>query len=89
MKLTILATALALTLTAPAWARTQGVEYGVLAYEHGDYATALRVLRPLAEEGDASAQFHLGFLYRQGWGVPEDYTEAVRWLRKSANQGFA
>jgi TPR repeat protein len=48
-------------------------------------------LKPLAEQGDAEAQFNLGSLYYQGWGVPQDYREAAKWLRKAAeqNHGFA
>jgi TPR repeat protein len=38
-------------------------EDGVAAYEKGDYATALRVWRPLAEQGNAMAQYNLGVMY--------------------------
>jgi TPR repeat protein len=44
--------------------------------------------RSLAEQGDAIAQFDLGFLYEQGKGVPQDYAEAVKWYWKSAEQGY-
>ena len=46
-------------------------------------------LRTLAEQGDAAAQFNLGFRYDYGWGVPEDDAEAVRWYRLAADQGYA
>ncbi len=36
---------------------------GVKAYDRGDYATALRIMRELADQGDAVAQFNLGFMY--------------------------
>lgn len=52
-------------------------------------AIALRELRPLAEQGDAEAQYNLGVMYNEGKGVPQDYTEAVNWYRKAAEQGFA
>ena len=42
-----------------------------------------------AEQGDASAQFNLGFMYAQGEGVPEDDSEAMKWYRKAAEQGNA
>ena len=39
---------------------------GVVAYERGDYATALTEFRPLAQQGHAGAQFNLGQMYRKG-----------------------
>ena len=47
-------------LAAPAWADYQA---GMDAYNSGNYATALREWRPLAEQGDLRAQFRLGSLY--------------------------
>ncbi len=60
------ATVLALVVVlvaAPAWADFQA---GVVAYERGDYATALTEFRPLAQQGHAGAQFNLGQMYRKG-----------------------
>jgi len=54
------------------------------AYERGDYATAFRLMKPLAEQGDAQAQFNLGLLYNKGQGVPQDYAEAAKWYLKAA-----
>ena len=73
-------------LATPAWA---GLDEGIAAYKRFDYATAVREWRPLAEQGDAVAQYHLGNLYRTGQGVPQDYAEAAKWFRKAANQGDA
>lgn len=42
-----------------------------------------------ARQGDAEAQYNLGVCYRKGYGVEKDLTEAVKWLRKAADQGFA
>ena len=42
-----------------------------------------------AEQGDAEAQFNLGFCYDDGRGVRKDYGEAVKWYRKAAEQNFA
>lgn len=81
----ILATLVLVTASAaPVWA---GFEEGMAAYERGDYAATLKEWRPLAEQGDPTAQHHLGWLYVIGRGVPQDYEEAVRWLRKAAEQG--
>jgi Sel1 repeat len=47
-----------------------------------------RLLRSLAEQGDATAQSRLGDMYEDGHGVPQDYAEAVLWYRRAADQGF-
>ena len=73
-------------LAVPAWADSQA---GVDAYTHGDYATALREWQPIAEQGDAAAQYNLGVLYEKGRGVPQDYTQARQWWEKAAVQGHA
>ncbi len=49
--------------------------------------TALRLVRPMAGLGDASAQNALGAMYASGKGVPLDYVEAAKWYRKAADQG--
>ena len=73
-------------LAASAWADYQ---VGMDAYERGNYATALSEWRPLAEEGDAQAQLHLGLLYANGDDVQQDYTKARQWYEKAAAQGYA
>ena len=65
------------------------VEDGREAAKRGDYPTAMRILRPLADQGDAAAQFYLGLMYASGQGVPQDYAVAVSWYRKAADQGLA
>ena len=63
------------------------LEDGLAAVERHDWDTALRNWRPLADEGDRTAQHNLGVMYDNGYGVPQDYAEAVKWYRKSAEQG--
>jgi TPR repeat protein len=58
------------------------------ADRRGDYATEFRLLRSLAEQGNAEAQEALGSMYTGGRGVPQDYVEAVKWFRSAAEQGF-
>jgi uncharacterized protein len=65
------------------------LEDGIAAYQRGDFATALRLFQPLAEQGDASAQSNLGVMYEQGRGVAQNYREAMRWFRLAAMQGDA
>ena len=67
----------------------QDYEEGWTAFKRGDYATALREWRPLAEQGQAEAQYLLGIIYSVGKGVPQDYAEVVKWFRKAAEQGHA
>ena len=65
------------------------LEDGEAAYQRGDYATALQIWRPLADQGDAGAQAWLGLMYDNGHGVTQDYAEAARWYRLAAAQGLA
>lgn len=65
-----------------------GYKEGLAAMQRGDYDEALREWRPSAEQGNASAQYNLGQLYREGLGVTQDYKEAEKWYRKAAQQGF-
>ena len=56
------------------------------AYDSGDYATAIRLWRPLAEQGHADAQYSLGVMYSQGRGVPQDYVQAHMWFNLAASR---
>ena len=58
------------------------------AYTRGDYVTILRLMRPLADQGDLLAQYDLGGMYDNGLGVPQDYIVAAKWYRLSAEQGY-
>jgi len=69
---------------APAWA---DYDDAIKDYNNGDYAGALRELRPLAQQGNLDAQAKLGEMYLQGKGVTQDYTTAMRWLKQAATQG--
>ena len=76
---------LALLMSAEAGDFQAGFE----AYGRGDFAAALHEWRPLAEQGDADAQYNLGVMYENGRGVPQNDAEAVKWYRKAAEQGLA
>ena len=62
---------------------------GQAAYRAGDYATALKDWRTLAEQGDAAAAFMVGVAYDTGTGVLRNAAKALKWTRRSAHQGFA
>ena len=74
------------TVTA---AQQASLDQAFAAAQQGDYATALSVYRPLADQGLARAQNNLGLMYDNGQGVPQDYAAAVGWYRKAAEQGIA
>ena len=74
------------SLATPIWADFKA---GEKAYRSGDYATALREWQPLAKQGQAAAQYHLGLLYANGQGVPKDDAQARQWYEKAAVQEHA
>jgi TPR repeat protein len=64
-------------------------EDGMAAYNRGDYAPAIRLFRPLAEQGNAKAQKVLGVMFRKGEGVPKNAVRARMWFSLAAKQGEA
>lgn len=64
----------------------QNVKAGIEAWQKADYAQAVAIWRPLAENGDADAQFNLGQAYRLGRGVKLDLASAKTWLERAALQ---
>ena len=62
-------------------------EDGDTAYWRHDYAEALRILRPLADQGDTNAQADMGYMYLNGFGVEKNGGQAVRWFFRSADNG--
>ena len=47
----------------------------------------MRWFRIAADQGNARAAYNIGVLYERGWGVAQDYAEAMRWYRKAADHG--
>ena len=62
---------------------------GLNAAEKGDYKTALSIFEDLAKKGDIEAQYNLGVMYYNGYGVRQDYKKAIEWYEKAATQGIA
>jgi uncharacterized protein len=79
--------ALSFLLSPPTWGAD--LEKGQEAYFSGDYQTALAEWQPLAEEGQAEAQFGMGLLYANGFGVPLNDDQAHKWYLLAAEQGHA
>ena len=84
-----LAVLLAFVMTFSAPVMAQDFQKGLAAYNTDDYATALQEWTPLAEAGDAAAQWALGAMYDNGDGLSQDYAEAMKWFRLAAEQGFS
>lgn len=65
----------------------QSVKAGIEAWQRADYSAAVGIWRPLAEKGDADAQFNLGQAYRLGKGVPINLGAAKTWFERAAASG--
>ncbi len=57
------------------------------AYNANDYETALKLWRQLAEWGYADAQYSLGFMYKNGHAVTQDYVQAHKWYDIAVSNG--
>ena len=66
-----------------------GLKEGYAALARKDYATAAKEYRPLAERGDAEAQYRIGRMYEFGNYYPQDKAQGIAWVRKAAEQGHA
>ncbi len=71
--------------TSAADCEVRGGEY--VAYDRADYASALKVWLPKAQEGDMAAQLYVGEIFEKGLGAQVDYQAAAQWYEKAANQG--
>jgi len=95
MRLTLKRGVAVLAMIAALGAGLIAVEPGATADEtearallqKGDYANAIAQLKPIAEQGDASAQYLLAETYFGGHGGT--MMEALKWMTASADQGYA
>ena len=70
-------------------ANASSLEEGLHAFQKGDYTLAHQLWKPLAEQGNAQAQYNLGLLYEQGLGVEQHLRTAMTLYRAAAQQGNA
>jgi len=77
---------LALSVLLCCNAAVAGLTEGYDALSRKDYVTAIKEYRPLAERGDAEAQYRIGRLYEFGKGYPKDQAQGIAWIRKAAAQ---
>jgi predicted nucleic acid-binding Zn-ribbon protein len=71
--------------TTAADCEVRGGEY--VAYDRANYASALKIWLPKAQEGDAAAQLYVGEIFEKGLGAQTDYQAAAQWYEKAAAQG--
>jgi hypothetical protein len=79
--------AASLIVGAAAPLSAQSVKAGIDAWQRADYSKAVSIWRPLAESGDADAQFNLGQAYRLGRGTTINLGAAKTWFERAANAG--
>jgi hypothetical protein len=87
IRLTSILTVFPLLLSPISWGAD--IDKGQAAYDSGDYQTAITEWQPLAEAGHAAGQFGMGLLYANGFGVPLDDAQALRWYQLAAEQKHA
>jgi TPR repeat protein len=87
LRATLMALVAQVSITAASLAGP--LEEATAAYEKRDYETALRRLRPLADQSNAAAQYTLGTMYTNGQGTPSDNVAAAKLYRLAAEQGHA
>lgn len=59
----------------------------VEAMRQGNYAIAYYHWLPLAEAGDADAQFGIGWMFHNGYGLVIDNHKTLQWWSRAAQQG--
>jgi uncharacterized protein len=64
----------------------KNAEDGFKAARRGEFDAAFKIFTPLAERGDAVAQFGLGIMYSSGQGVTRDAAKAAIWFERAALQ---
>jgi len=80
---------LAAFLFSPAVVFAADLQKGLAAFNEGDYATAMAECQPLAEEGNVEAQFCVGRMYANGFGVDMNDELALKWYGLAAEAGHA
>ncbi|MFZ7199698.1 tetratricopeptide repeat protein [Avibacterium avium] len=67
----------------------QQFQQATQAYRQGNYHSAFKLFKPLAERGNPTSQYNLGQMYLNGQGVRQDFSLAINWYKKAAEQGYA
>ena len=73
-------------VSGAAFAQSDPMQEAIAAYETGDFEKARQLWEPLANQGNAQAQYSVAVLYHKGQGRAEDFSKALEWYRKAAEQ---
>lgn len=87
MKRSLIGLCLLLVLAAAEPARAAPLDDANAAFQRGDYATAEKILLPMAEAGNPYAQYRLGMVYAEAMGEMRSTVEAAKWYESAALQG--
>lgn len=68
-------------------ATAKDLDGAVDAMHKGDFAKAYCVMQPLAKAGDAEAQYNIGWMYLNGYGLRVDDRQALQWWELASEQG--
>lgn len=74
-------------LAGAAFAQSPALNEGMQALAQARFGEAVRVLGPLAQQGNPEAQYAIGTMYANGDGLPQDVPRAERLFRAAAAQG--
>lgn len=69
-------------------AKASDVSDAIHAMRAGDFAEAYCVLKPYAESGDAEAQYNIGWMYLNGYGLRMNDSKALEWWQRASDQGY-
>ena len=58
------------------------------AYMREDFPTAFKLYHKLADQGDLTGMFYVGYMFKKGMGVLQDYEQSVYWYNKAAEGGL-
>ncbi len=59
------------------------------AISSGDFLFAYERVQPLAKAGHPQAEFILGTMNQNGWGMPQNYPQALSWYSLAGSHGSA
>lgn len=61
---------------------------GRIYFQDGNFKEAFKKLLPAAADGDAKAQYAVGYMYYYGYGVTQDRQSGLFWIERSASKNY-